>query len=244
MLSFRFLLSSVFFHTSHSLVVLFRSSSVSKQSLFVSFLNIFKKWFNLSIEDNPSQPKPIIQLQVQKFFIAHHICMCCACKIEKQTNKIVGQFHLVKWCSVWRVWCMKTSFSSPQTHTRTAPVYGGHLLRRDFFMWTSYSFIGCREKCCVYHWVRFLFCDELRVGVAGLRREKQHGHGVVNRWILTSVWGSGVSGGASCHWRYEPSQKCVCVYFFFLLPFYLHTHIHCTGNVRRIKPWPLAAFWK
>ena len=130
MLSFRFLLSSVFFHTSHSLVVLSRSSSVSKQSLFVSFLNILKKWFNLSIEDNPSQPKPIIQLQVQKFFIAHHICMCCACKIEKQTNKIVGQFHLVKWCSVWRVWCMKTSFSSPQSpkhilgqHQYTAAIF-------------------------------------------------------------------------------------------------------------------------
>ena len=124
-----------------------------------------------------------------------------------------------------RVCCIKTSFSSPETHTRTAPVYGGHLLRRDFFMWTSYSFIGCREKCCVYHWVRFLYCDELRVGVAGLRREKQHGHGVVNRWILTSVWGSRVSGGASCHWRYEPSQKCVCVYFFFP-PSLLFTHPH------------------
>ena len=36
---------------------------------------------------------------------------------------------------------------------------------------------------------------------------------------------------------------CVCI-FFFLLPFYLRIHIHCTGNVRRIKPWPLAAFWK
>ena len=34
----------------------------------------------------------------------------------------------------------------------------------------------------------FFFGDELRVGVAGLRREKQHRHGVVNRWILTSVW--------------------------------------------------------
>ena len=154
------------------------------------------------------------------------IISACVLRAKLKNKQTRSLDNFIKWNGVvWEECAASKPRFPPPKHTRTAPVYGGHLLRRDFFMWTSYSFIGCREKCCVYHWVRFLYCDELRVGVAGLRREKQHGHGVVNRWILTSVWGSRVSGGASCHWRYEPSQKCVCVYFFFP-PSLLFTHPH------------------
>jgi hypothetical protein len=103
------------------------------------------------------------------------------------------------------------------THADKQHWHGGHLLRRDFFVWTSRLVHWLRKKKLCLPVGQIFVCDELRVGLAGLRREKQHRRGVVNRWILTSVWdGAAVALAVTEGMNH---QKCV----FFPLAFYLRT---------------------